>query len=304
MTRLHANARRWRTVVALALIPILLSNTGCAVLFRGSRQTIPFDSNPPGAEIYLDGNLVGVTPTTVKFSRARNHVLLVRSENWEREILLTHSIDPEGGWLLFVDVVPGGGLAIASAAQGCGGGGGMFDFSGLCRGFRGIGIGFGLTTAGIPLVIDLATGAYYELSPGEVFVDTEAIIITPTDVRGNSVEGFEAERDETNIAWVRREEESQPTPTLESRSMVLWTYADRAFTMTGTCTAGDGEFGFELIYDIDAPQGWSLVEATESYDSGTDTSTLEARTISDSDVPWVFDPAPPTLPSAITWSRR
>ena len=181
MKRLHAKARRCRTLVALALIPILLFSTSCAVLTRGSRQGIPFDSNPPGAEIYLDGELVGVTPTTVKLSRGRSHALLVRLGNQEREIVVKSSVDTEGWGYLFVDLVPGGLMSLSGALEDCSDPSAPFG----CDVGRSLGIGLGLTTAGISVVVDLMSEAYRVLAPGEVVIDFDLIEESAPRVEGD-----------------------------------------------------------------------------------------------------------------------
>lgn len=71
-------ADRRRSVVALAAaLAMTATLTGCAVLFRGIDQTIPVDSTPPGAQVMLDGEGVGVTPVEIRVSRRRAHTLTV-----------------------------------------------------------------------------------------------------------------------------------------------------------------------------------------------------------------------------------
>lgn len=57
-----------RTLLALfAAAAFALS--GCATLFTGTHDDVRFDSDPSGAEIYIDGFYVGTTPATVPVRR-------------------------------------------------------------------------------------------------------------------------------------------------------------------------------------------------------------------------------------------
>lgn len=61
----HAMSRLF--TIALLLSTLMLSS--CATLFTGVRQKVTIESNPPGAQIYIDGRNEGVTPTTVRMHR-------------------------------------------------------------------------------------------------------------------------------------------------------------------------------------------------------------------------------------------
>jgi len=56
-----------RSTVLLASVLLLLS--GCATLFSGTDDDITFDSEPQGADVLIDGIVVGTTPTTVVVDR-------------------------------------------------------------------------------------------------------------------------------------------------------------------------------------------------------------------------------------------
>jgi hypothetical protein len=59
-----------RSWLALLLVVTLCSTaTGCAALMAGGPDVIPVNTNPPGAQVYVDGRFAGVTPTVVKLSR-------------------------------------------------------------------------------------------------------------------------------------------------------------------------------------------------------------------------------------------
>ena len=56
-----------RSIVLLVSALLLLS--GCATLFSGTEDDITFDSEPQGAQVLIDGIVVGTTPTTVVVDR-------------------------------------------------------------------------------------------------------------------------------------------------------------------------------------------------------------------------------------------
>ncbi len=60
---------RWATAV-LALAS-LLGSTSCATLMAPGPDRVPVNTNPPGAFVYLNGVVVGQTPTIVTLDRDR-----------------------------------------------------------------------------------------------------------------------------------------------------------------------------------------------------------------------------------------
>lgn len=58
-----------RILLPLAVLSFALVTSGCATLFTGSSDNIVFESDPSGAEILIDGIVVGRTPTTVSVKR-------------------------------------------------------------------------------------------------------------------------------------------------------------------------------------------------------------------------------------------
>lgn len=47
----------------------VLFSSGCATLFSGTDEEITFNSSPSGADVVVDGIVVGTTPTTVEIDR-------------------------------------------------------------------------------------------------------------------------------------------------------------------------------------------------------------------------------------------
>jgi hypothetical protein len=57
--------------VLLVGLMLLLTTPGCATLFAAGPDTIPVQTNPPGAWVYVNGMVVGQTPTTISLDRSR-----------------------------------------------------------------------------------------------------------------------------------------------------------------------------------------------------------------------------------------
>ena len=68
--------------------------SGCASIVNGTKQTVSFNSNPPGAKIYLDGAQIGVTPYVCEISRGDCPEIVMKKDGYAPERLkMTDSID-------------------------------------------------------------------------------------------------------------------------------------------------------------------------------------------------------------------
>jgi hypothetical protein len=151
------------------VILLALSLSSCATMFNGTQQLIPFNSQPQGAEVWIDGEFRGTTPVEVKLRRgAKQHHVLLKLGEFEQTVIVERAgMSPEGTAGLVIEILPGGTLAVlglASDLEECPG-----DWCGLGTIFA----VFGVVTAALPLGVDLATGALYQLEPAEVFVEFE-----------------------------------------------------------------------------------------------------------------------------------
>ena len=55
-----------------ALLAMLPGISGCATIMAGGPDEIPITTNPPGAYVYLDGQIVGQTPMVVSLDRGHS----------------------------------------------------------------------------------------------------------------------------------------------------------------------------------------------------------------------------------------
>jgi hypothetical protein len=106
-------------VLQLVLMAATAASTqGCATLIKGSSQSIPVSSDPPTADILLDGKWVGLTPKTLSLKRDTNFLITIQKTGFEQQsVPIVKSI----GGAVWGNVIAGGvvgwGVDAASGAQ-------------------------------------------------------------------------------------------------------------------------------------------------------------------------------------------
>jgi len=117
----------YKTSVYLILISFIsFSFNSCATLFKGSTDTVNFSSDPAGAKVYVNGNLLGTTPVQLELKSNKTYTIEFKKDGFEsKTVVLNNSVG--AGWII-LDVL--GGL--------------------------------------IPIIIDAATGNWYELDQEHV----------------------------------------------------------------------------------------------------------------------------------------
>ena len=70
-------------------------------------QNVGIESDPPGAEIYLDGKPVGTTPQNLRVSREAPHTVYLKKEGFRPELVVLEKHDAVDGidFLTPADVV-------------------------------------------------------------------------------------------------------------------------------------------------------------------------------------------------------
>jgi uncharacterized protein YceK len=95
-----------RRFIALTLVAASLS--GCATIMHGGNQPVGFSSTPSGAQVYVDNQVVGVTPVTATLSRKDQHVVRVEMQGYAPyEMRLNRGMS---GWVwgnLLIGGIPG-----------------------------------------------------------------------------------------------------------------------------------------------------------------------------------------------------
>lgn len=114
------------------LIVAALILISCATIFKGSTDDVSFSSEPSGAKVYVNGNLLGTTPVQLELKSKSSYTIEFKKEGYEtKTVLLNNSVG--AGWIV-LDIL--GGL--------------------------------------IPIIIDAATGNWYELDQEHVNAVLEA----------------------------------------------------------------------------------------------------------------------------------
>ena len=67
--------------VAFAVLAGLMA-TGCATIISGTNQTLTFTSKPPGAEVYLDGQMIGTTPVSVEVRKNQKNTVMLKKDGY------------------------------------------------------------------------------------------------------------------------------------------------------------------------------------------------------------------------------
>jgi len=72
---------------AVAVVFFIIITTGCASIVKGSTQSIPISSDPPGADIIVDGSLMAQTPTNLKLKRKHDHLVTIQKTGYHSKAI-------------------------------------------------------------------------------------------------------------------------------------------------------------------------------------------------------------------------
>ncbi len=100
-------------LLAVAGAPVLSS---CAAVLGSKTAEVPAVSEPPGAEVYLDGNRVGTTPVTLRLPHKRSATLVFKRAGYRDATCFLQS-STQAGWVV-LDVLFGLVPIVIDAATG------------------------------------------------------------------------------------------------------------------------------------------------------------------------------------------
>ena len=190
----------------LRTVPIAaLAAMGCATLqTNGSTQRILVSSTPPAAEVFLDGQAVGVTPVEVVVSRRAEHVVRIEKDGFRPS---EQTLRRSTSWWLLADVGVGTLVSIYALAH---------------RQADGVNPHFG-HTAGVaagaaPVVLDYLTGAAFKFSSQ---VDAHLAQRAPGS-RVREPERHRWPREPDRLRENLRRSLARGAATTVSRSLALW----------------------------------------------------------------------------------
>lgn len=101
---------------ALLGIILVLHLAGCATIFKGTKEEVKFDSEPAGAQVIVNGMVIGMTPCAFKLESKGQYMIEIRKEGHQIwGMTLTNHIG--AGWII-LDILGGLIPVIIDAATG------------------------------------------------------------------------------------------------------------------------------------------------------------------------------------------
>jgi len=89
----------------LALMFAMTSLFASATIFHGSTQNISINSDPDGAQVYVDGQLMGTTPVTLTLKKGKYKTITIRKKCYKPVTLtLQRTFDPVAILNIFWDL--------------------------------------------------------------------------------------------------------------------------------------------------------------------------------------------------------
>lgn len=101
-------------IIALGLAILYLSS--CATLFKGTTEEVSVNSDPQRAQIFINGNLMGETPITLKMESKKTYLIEFKKEGYKTKTYnITNHVG--AGWII-LDVLAGLIPVVVDAATG------------------------------------------------------------------------------------------------------------------------------------------------------------------------------------------
>lgn len=92
--------RRMSKWVSICLCVVLISSLyGCATLFKQKSRTVSFNSDPQGAEIYINGNRMGKTPMPMNLSNLKAVTVTFKKEGYDDKTYIINT-KVGAGWVV------------------------------------------------------------------------------------------------------------------------------------------------------------------------------------------------------------
>lgn len=98
------------------VVLVCLLIIGCASIFKGTATNVDFNSDPQGAKVYVNGNLMGNTPSKIKLESKKVYQIEFKKDGFEtKTFTITNHVG--AGWII-LDVIFGLVPVIVDAATG------------------------------------------------------------------------------------------------------------------------------------------------------------------------------------------
>jgi hypothetical protein len=96
-----------KKTMALTIVLCFLITTifGCATIFRGNNSKVRFNSDPVGAQVFVNGNYFGRTPLKLRLKSNQSYTIEFQKEGFQAVIRHINS-EVGAGWVI-LDVLVG-----------------------------------------------------------------------------------------------------------------------------------------------------------------------------------------------------
>lgn len=88
-----------KVLTVLVCCILAVSLMGCATLFKQKSRTVNFDSDPQGANVYIDGNRMGKTPFPISLSNLKACTVTFKKDGYEDKTYIINT-KVGGGWVV------------------------------------------------------------------------------------------------------------------------------------------------------------------------------------------------------------
>ena len=68
---------------SLLILSVLILSSSCATIMTGKTQEVTFDSEPQGAEVAVNGRVIGKTPTTIQLDKKKDQTVSFKLEGYK-----------------------------------------------------------------------------------------------------------------------------------------------------------------------------------------------------------------------------
>ena len=107
---------------SLLILSVLILSSSCATIMTGKTQEVTFDSEPQGAEVAVNGRVIGKTPTTIQLDKKKDQTVSFKLEGYKTQ---TRTLETKVNAWFMGNIVLGG--FIGSTTDGITGG--MHEYS-------------------------------------------------------------------------------------------------------------------------------------------------------------------------------
>ena len=85
-------------VVCVCLV-VTLSLVGCATLFKNKTAVVNINSDPDGADVYVNGNRMGKTPLPLNLSHKKPLTITFKKDGYEDKTYIVNT-NVRAGWVI------------------------------------------------------------------------------------------------------------------------------------------------------------------------------------------------------------